>query len=71
MESIGGYVADNFGYNRVYGIVSSIEEILEMLGVVIFIYGLLDHLQSQVKKLSFCLSFQASESKSLSYRKLK
>ncbi|MGD1919945.1 MAG: hypothetical protein ACFCAD_14280 [Pleurocapsa sp.] len=59
MELIGGYIADNLGYNRIYGIVSSIEEILEMLGIVIFIYGLLTYIQSQINELHFSLSFQA------------
>ncbi len=58
MELIGGYIADNYGYNTVYGIASSIEELLEMLGIVIFIHGLLSYIQSQFEELHFSLSFK-------------
>lgn len=58
MELIGGYLADTSGYNTVYGIASSIEEILEMLGIVIFIHGLLSYIQSQLQELNFSLSFK-------------
>jgi len=58
MEVVGGYIADNQGYNTIYGIVSSIEELLEMFGVVIFINALLSYLQSQTSKLNFALLFQ-------------
>ena len=57
MELIGGYIADNFGYNTVFGLASSIEEILEMLGVVIFVNALLSYIQSQSQRLHFSLSF--------------
>ena len=65
MEMIGGYVADNAGYSVIYGIVSSIEELLEMFGIVIFTYALLSYLQSQIPKLSFSLSFQQPKAKKL------
>ena len=58
MELIGGYIADSYGYNTIYGIASSIEEILEMLGVVIFIYGLLSYLQAQCEELHFSFFFK-------------
>jgi len=64
MELVGGYIADNFGYNTVYGIASSIEEILEMLGVVIFINGLLSYIQSQSKQVRFSISFDSTYNKS-------
>jgi hypothetical protein len=57
MELVGGYIADNYGYNTVYGIASSIEELLEMFGIVIFINALLTYLQSQTSELNFALSF--------------
>lgn len=65
MELVGGYLADNFGYNTVYGITTSFEELLEMLGIVIFIYGLLSYIQSQLTELHFSLSFRHSENKYL------
>ena len=58
METIGGYIADKQGYNTVYGLASSVEELLEMFGVVIFINALLSYLQLQTSQVSFSLSFQ-------------
>lgn len=58
METVGGYIADNYGYSTVYGIAASIEELLEMFGVVIFINALLHYLQSQASELRFALSFR-------------
>lgn len=64
MELIGGYIADNYGYkNSIYGIASTIEELLEMLGVVIFVYGLLDYIKSQFSQLQFSLSLEKQKSK--------
>ena len=57
MELLGGYLADTSGYNTAYGIASSVEEILEMLGIVVFIHGLLGYIQSQLKELHISLSF--------------
>ena len=58
MELIGGYIADNYGYNTVYGMAASIEELSEMFGIVIFINALLHYLQSQTSELHFALSFK-------------
>jgi hypothetical protein len=58
MELIGGYIADNYGYNMMYGIASTIEELSEMFGVVIFINALLNYLQSQAPEVHFGLSFE-------------
>jgi hypothetical protein len=63
MEMIGGYIADNYGYITIYGMASTIEELLEMFGVVIFINALLSYLQSQVSELNFSLSFQQPRTK--------
>ncbi|NJL52172.1 MAG: hypothetical protein HC930_08035 [Hydrococcus sp. SU_1_0] len=63
MELIGGYIADNYGYNTVYGIASTIEELLEMFGVVLFINALLNYLQSQASELHFGLSFEEGSQK--------
>ena len=65
MELVGGYIADNFDYGTVYGIASSIEEILEMLGIVIFINGLLSYIKAQSKELYFSWSFQSSNQKEI------
>ncbi|BAZ46272.1 hypothetical protein NIES4102_33020 [Chondrocystis sp. NIES-4102] len=64
MELIGGYIADNYGYkNSIYGIASTIEELLEMFGVVIFVYGLLDYIKSQFRQLQFSLSLEGAKNK--------
>ena len=59
MEVLGGYLGDTIGFNtKAYWIVSTIEELLEMFGVVIFIYGLLSYIQSHLEELNFSLSFK-------------
>lgn len=58
MELVSGYLADTSGYGTIYGFASSIEEILEMLGIVIFIHALLSYIQSQLQELNFSLSFK-------------
>ena len=63
MELVGGYIADNYGYSTIYGIASSIEELLEMFGIVIFINALLTYLQLQTSELQFVLSFRQSDKK--------
>jgi hypothetical protein len=50
MELIDGYFADVLGFDtKAYWIASTIEELLEMLGIVIFIYGLLSYIQDNRK----------------------
>jgi hypothetical protein len=66
MELIGGYIADKYGYTTIFGLASTIEELLEMSGVVIFINALLNYLQSQTPGLNFALSFQSSSRKKIS-----
>ena len=59
MEVLGGYLGDTIGFNtKGYWIVSTIEELLEMFGVVIFIYGLLSYIQSHLEELHFAVSFK-------------
>ena len=44
-EMLGGLIADEPGHNGVwYGAVSTIEETMEMLGIALFIYALLDYI---------------------------
>lgn len=48
-ELIGGWWTDNYGRdNIVYVTIATIEEALEMLGIVVFIYALLDYLASHL-----------------------
>ena len=63
MELIGGYIADNIGYNTSYGLASTVEELLEMFGIVLFINGLLSYIQSQLDELHFYLSFKTPKNK--------
>ena len=58
MEMVGGYLADRSGYNTIYSLASTTEELLEMFGIVIFINGLLSYIQSQLSELHFSLSFK-------------
>jgi len=45
VEMLGAREADVYGYDTViYGFLYSLEEMLEMLGVVLFIYALLSYL---------------------------
>jgi hypothetical protein len=66
MELVGGYIADKYGYTTIYGLASTIEELLEMSGVVVFINALLNYLQSQASEVNFALSFQPSSRKKFS-----
>lgn len=59
LESVSGYIADTPGLPiRSYAIASTIEELLEMLGVVVFIYALLSYIQSQLSDLHITCSFK-------------
>lgn len=52
IESIGGNYAAVHGMgNFTYAMISSLEEFLEMLGILVFIYGLLSHMSYHVKQV--------------------
>ena len=54
MEIIAGPLAEKYGlFSTPHMICEAIEETLEMLGIVIFIYALLDHLERCVKPIRF------------------
>lgn len=49
MEMVGGWYAQNYGSgNLSYVAIATLEETLEMLGVVIFIYALLRYLAAEI-----------------------
>ena len=49
VESVGGYFAETAGTDRLgYSILTTVEELLEMVGVVVFVYALLLHLRALV-----------------------
>lgn len=58
VEMVGGYVTQNWGQsNLLYATAATLEELLEMLGVVVFIYALLSYLKSQVKDVRLRVRF--------------
>ena len=61
MEMVGGRYADLHGENNLnYALLTSIEEILEMSGIVLLIFALLDHAANGHKSFQVCLSFKGS-----------
>ena len=58
MEAVGGYIADTPGlYVHAYTIAATIEELLEMLGIIVFINANLAYIQSQLSSLYITCSF--------------
>ena len=58
MELIGGYLADLSGLDTTaYWLAATIEELLEMLGILIFIRSLLLYIRSYLTQLDFSLIF--------------
>jgi hypothetical protein len=56
-DMLGGMAADRSGYDTVlYTVLYTIEELLEMLGIVLFIYALLSHLAEETGGLVLRLS---------------
>jgi hypothetical protein len=52
MEMVCGYYADVVGQrNLIYGLMVSVEEILEMIGVIVFIYALLSYIGSHLENI--------------------
>ena len=52
MEMVCGYYADAVGQrNLIYGLLASVEEILEMVGVIVFIYALLSYIGSYLENI--------------------
>lgn len=63
VEMLGAREADLHGYTTVtYSLLYSIEEMLEMFGIIMFIYALLMHLTQDSGR--FCLVLERSENKS-------
>lgn len=53
MEMAGGYRIDNHGEDFYYGLISTVEEFLEMFGMATFCYALLRFIESQKMSFSF------------------
>lgn len=55
---VGGYIKDVYGSdNMTYVMEATIEEFLDMLGVIVFIYSLLSYMSSYMKGLSLRVHF--------------
>jgi len=58
IELVGGYHADLYAQqNMMYAIITTIEELFEMLGIVVFIYALLSYMSSYMKGVSLRVNF--------------
>ncbi len=54
VEAISGKQASLHGeQNSTYNLIITVEELLEMAGVIVFIYALLDYISRQFTKLAF------------------
>ena len=59
VEMIGGYHSEMYGDNNfVHGMITTIEESLEMMGILVFIYSLLFYLQTYLEKINLSISFK-------------
>lgn len=59
VEMIGGYHSQIYGENNfAYGMITTIEESLEMVGILVFIYSLLFYLQNYLAKIDLSISFK-------------
>ena len=54
MEMWSGYRLDHYGFDLGYGLINTLEESLEMVGISLFIYSLLDYIK--LYKLSLVVS---------------
>ena len=57
MKLVGGYYADSYALhsqplNMTYAIITTIEELLEMLAIIVFIYALLSYISFSIKGVS-------------------
>ena len=59
VEMIGGYHSQLYGENNfTYGMITTVEESLEMMGILVFIYSLLFYLQNYLTKIDLSISFK-------------
>jgi hypothetical protein len=59
LEAVGGAVVEVHGFESVrYSLLMLLEEVLELLGIAVFLYALLDHLRSECGGLSLHLAPQ-------------
>ena len=59
VEMVSGYHSEIYGENNfAYGIITTVEELLEMMGILAFIYSLLFYLQNYLGGINLFLSFK-------------
>ncbi len=51
VEMIGGWYSELYGYSITYHIIATVEEVLEMTGIVIFIYALMSYIDLELKDI--------------------
>jgi hypothetical protein len=62
MEMVGSYVAEAQGQQHLfYALITTVEEAMEMVGIIIFIYGLLYYLNKWAKDLNLQIEFLGSQ----------
>jgi len=49
VEAVHGYYLDLYGKDMVYALIATVEELLEMMGVVVFLYALFAYLQQMIE----------------------
>ena len=49
IELIHGYYLESYGKDMIYALIATVEELLEMVGVVVFIYALFSYLEGMIE----------------------
>ena len=57
MESIAGLYTFTMGKDMIYYILAMLEEMLEMIGIAVFIYSLLTYIRTYVKEVVICVTW--------------
>jgi hypothetical protein len=68
MEMVGSYVAEAKGQQYLpYALITTVEEVMEMVGIIIFIYGLLYYLARWMQDLELQIKILGTESKNSNF----
>ena len=71
MELLGGYLASTTGMENVsYAIVATIEESLEMLGIVVFIHALISYIKVHLGGVSWNIYIQGKNTQPTEYQNI-
>ena len=55
MELVGSWYTSQYGWSLTYGFIAALEELLEMLGIVVFIYAILDVIEMSLISIRITL----------------